>query len=234
MDAYWKLGNWLARLIGGDKVNLLAYLKDESEIERCICYFDDIPDEGDGWIAVANTNFTDRLTTKAHRQYGERYTMAWDLDFPDLRDGDDGRCGRSYYISRRVMFTIHSNFQIQIGRGAGYGDEVGIDAVVPADECPVFSTAVEFRPSATVPECAAFMEEWKTGRQSDPCGVRVDQDVASSIQSWASSMATASWLATQPAPTTTSASSNFAALPTAPAGSAFVVVSLIAYLTFGL
>ncbi|KAK8094803.1 glycoside hydrolase family 35 protein [Apiospora hydei] len=153
---------------------------------------------------------------------------------PDLRNSDDGPCERSYFIDRRIMFTIHSNFQIRMGRGAGYGDEVGIDAVVPADECPVFSTAVEFWPNATVPECPAFMEEWRTGRQGDPCGVRVDQDVASSIQSRASSMATASWLATQPPPTTTSTSSNFVALPTAPAGSAFVAVFLITYLTFGL
>ncbi|KAK8039507.1 hypothetical protein PG993_007918 [Apiospora rasikravindrae] len=196
-------------------------------------YFDDIPEEGDAFIAVANTNVTEWLNTQAHRRWGDRYTMAWDLDFPDLRE-DDGRCGSSYYMSRRIMFTIHSLWQIRMGRGAGFGDEIGIDAVVPADKCPVFSAVVEFQPNATMPECPTFMEEWNTGRRGDPCGVRVDQAVASSIQSKAESMATSSWIAAHPESTTTSTSSNFAALATAPAGSAYVAVSLITYLTFGL
>ena len=56
-------------------------------------------------------------------------------------------------------------------------------------ECPALGTVVELRPNITTPTCPLMMDR-DSGRQGNPCAVKVDKAVASSIWSHVSNLAT--------------------------------------------
>ncbi|KAK8133627.1 hypothetical protein PG984_005639 [Apiospora sp. TS-2023a] len=160
-------------------------------------------------------------TKMSKRVEGDRYALVWAIDFLPrvaLRD--------TWPSDQREML-----FDIRLDLEARFGLPDGIDPVVPADGCRRLGQLLEFRPA---PECRMVVNETTAGWPGDPCGVQIDEAVASSIQSQASSTVAAAWSTRHPGQLPTPTSYNLAALPTVPVGSAFVAVSLMTYLTFGL
>ncbi|KAK4151007.1 hypothetical protein C8A00DRAFT_36353 [Chaetomidium leptoderma] len=85
-------------------------------------------------------------------------------------------------------------------------------------ECPALGAVVEIRPNATMPECPRV--ELLEGREGNPCAVKVDQAVTSSISSRATSMASATL--------TTSTTSSPSSSSTAGVGPARTVQTALA------
>ncbi|KAK7977221.1 glycoside hydrolase family 35 protein [Apiospora saccharicola] len=184
-------------------------------------------DAADSFIAVAGMNISHwYYTGNDQRRGGDRYSLEWFIGVPD---DNTAQCGDGYPSDQReIMFDIRMDYE------AMFGLPGGIAPVVPAGGCRNIGQLLEFRPNAAAPECRLLVNETVAGWPGEPCGVRIDEAVASSIQSQASSVVTAAWSTRHPAPLPTPTSYNLAAVPTAPVGSAFVAVSLITYLTFGL
>ncbi|KAK8025351.1 hypothetical protein PG990_003174 [Apiospora arundinis] len=198
-------------------------------------YYDDgrfiLPEEGDTFIAVAHTNVSSWIHSVRD---GERFMIIWTLDFGNADRGD--HCGMDTWMSDRIMFSIKSKYDLTHGQPQWQKYVEAVEATVPTDQCPIRSMVYDIQRNTTTPlfECFLIANQTVTGRQGDPCAVGIDQAVASSIQSQASSLATSAWRSKNPEPTSSS-TLNFAVLPTAPvAGSTFVILSLVTYLTFGL
>lgn len=193
-------------------------------------YFE-VPQEGDSFIAVANTN----VSSWIHRSNGKsfRYMMIWYARWNDRDESE--RCGMPRSLSNRIMFSIQSQYMLD-NHQFHDDEEVGLDATIPTNACPILSNIYDIRRNTTDPEkCFIFLDGNTTGKKADPCAVGIDEDVARSIERQAASVATSSWLAEHPEPTSSStSSSNLAPFPTAPAGSTFVAVSLVTYLTLSL
>lgn len=186
----------------------------------------EVPTEGDSFIAVANTNVSNWLH-RANRS--DRFMMIWAAIWDDWDESD--RCGMPRSLGNRIMFSIQP-----VGIDSTFPElqDAGLDAKIPTEECPILSNIYDIRRNATDPEkCFIFLDGNTTGMKTDPCAAGIDEDSARSIESQAASLATSSWLLAHPDPTSSSTSSNFAPFPTAPAGSTFVAVSLVTYLTFG-
>lgn len=145
--------------------------------------FEMLEDGGDGTsIFVGNSNVTGWIDEK--RQRGEQYGLNWHVVWRRLKE----RCGiENTNVFGHIIFDVQTEWERRETREKV---ELGLTPdVKEAPECPVFGTVVEIRPPVGNSSCETVVDG-DTGREGEPCAVRVDRELASSIESWAASIAT--------------------------------------------
>lgn len=142
-----------------------------------------LPNKAQGvTIFVDTNNVTDWIHLKRR---GERYRLQWSVDW----DGLLVRCGyEQSVVFGGIMFGIEAEWDSGVGgEDAGKGK---VPDILQVPECPVLGSVVAIRPNITTPTCPLVMDG-DSGRQGNPCAVKVDKTVARSISSHVSSLATA-------------------------------------------
>ncbi|KAG7290312.1 hypothetical protein NEMBOFW57_000311 [Staphylotrichum longicolle] len=126
----------------------------------------------------------------------DRFVLQWMMHWSDLPE----TCPETLVWLKGAMML---NIQTAGGKGgSGWQGEIH-DVQEPLPECPEFGGEIHIRPSsnASAPECPAlgFLES----AQGNPCAVKVDQAVASSISSRVSSSVASSMSKYHPTPAPT-------------------------------
>lgn len=145
--------------------------------------FEMLEDGGDGTsIFVANSNVTGWIGEKNRR--GEQYALHWHVAWYGLKD----RCGtEGTSVFGHIMFDVQADWErretrVEVPLGL-------MPDIKEVPECPEFGTVVEIRPPVGNSTCETVVGE-NTGREGHPCAVRVDKDLANSIESRAAGIAT--------------------------------------------
>lgn len=158
-----------------------------------------VPDEASGpVILVGTSNVTAWIRRKMR---GDRYMLRWSV----VWDGLVERCGyNTSIITGGLMFGIEADWESEPGAyGAEDAGKGKAPDIMQVPECPVVGAVVDITPSATTSSTSCPTVVGNTGRQGNPCAVKVDRAVASSISSQVASLAkptptsTRTWVATQ-------------------------------------
>ncbi|OAQ59655.1 hypothetical protein VFPPC_03864 [Pochonia chlamydosporia 170] len=144
-------------------------------------------------ILVDTLNVTEWIHTKAR---GERYMLHWSITWDNR--ALSVRCGGNGYVLGGIMFGLEAKWEKDYNATVGWIDGgKGIEPdILQVPEYPALGQPINITPSTTATSCPTLTytgprREEEVGRQGDPCAVKVDKSVASSISSHAASLATA-------------------------------------------
>ena len=148
-------------------------------------------------IFVGTSNVTAWIKRKKR---GDRYMLGWSV----VWDGVVERCGfENTFISGGLMFGVEGAFESD---PFAYGWEDAGKGKTPdilqVPECPALGAVADITPSATTSPASCPTVVGDTGRKGNPCAVKVDKAMASSISSQVSVLAkptptpTPTWVAT--------------------------------------
>jgi len=140
----------------------------------------------DHTIFVAYTNITawwdDFRKPPAEEQY--RYQLRWHVRWL-AHQGNGGEC--DHVAQGKMMFNLERLLWYEDPKMVGKTADI-----MQATECPAFAGSVQIRPNATMPDCPIIDDKEKipvVEGMGNPCAVKVDKALLSSISSEASRLA---------------------------------------------